>query len=96
MLQFQNNLTIVKSSNNNSSMFHVLPAADLLTKKALNLEDQPEMESISLSTIRHLEPGNNSTSTPASTVKTSEILLTSEEEVSRISQPQRVIRNNYQ
>ncbi|GFU30025.1 hypothetical protein NPIL_514541 [Nephila pilipes] len=57
-----------------------LPTADLLTKKALNLEDLSEIESISLSTIRHLEPINNSTSTPASTVKTPMVLLASEGE----------------
>lgn len=74
-----NDLSIVKSTNNNTSMSHDLPAADLLTKKALNL-DLPEIESISLSTTRQLEPVNNSTSTPASTVKTSVVLLASEGE----------------
>jgi len=43
-----NDLLIVKSTNN-TLMSHDLPAADLLTKKAINLEDLPEIESISLS-----------------------------------------------
>ncbi|GFY44335.1 hypothetical protein TNIN_76401 [Trichonephila inaurata madagascariensis] len=57
-------------------MSHDLPAADLLSKKAIDLEDLSEIESISLSTIRQLEPVNN----PTSTVKTSAVLLASEEE----------------
>lgn len=73
-----NVLSIVKSTNNNTSMSHDLPAADLLTKKAFNLEDLPEIESISLSTTRQLEPVHNSTSTP--TVITSVVLLASEGE----------------
>ncbi|XP_014487986.1 PREDICTED: KRAB-A domain-containing protein 2-like [Dinoponera quadriceps] len=62
-----NDLSIIKSINNNTSMSHNLPAADLFTKKALNLEDISEIESTFLSTTRQLEPvhTHNSTSTPA-------------------------------
>ncbi|GFV84935.1 uncharacterized protein TNCV_3892731 [Trichonephila clavipes] len=67
-----------KSTNNNSSVSHDLPAADLLTKKTLNLEEVHKIKSFSLSTTRQLETVKNSTSTPASTVKTSVVLLASE------------------
>ncbi|GFT73996.1 hypothetical protein TNCV_1655561 [Trichonephila clavipes] len=69
---------MVKSTNNNSSVSHDLPAADLLTKKTLNLEEVHKIKSFSLSTTRQLETIKNSTSTPASTVKTSVVLLASE------------------
>ncbi|GFY48470.1 hypothetical protein TNIN_53001 [Trichonephila inaurata madagascariensis] len=59
-------------------MSYDLPAADLPTKKALNLEDLQKIKSFSLSTTGQLETVNNSTSTPASTVKTSVVLLASE------------------
>ena len=55
-------------------------AAYLLPKKALNLEDVPEIESVPLSTRRELEPINNSLSTCASTIKISVVLLASEGE----------------
>ncbi|GFY59222.1 hypothetical protein TNIN_214561 [Trichonephila inaurata madagascariensis] len=55
-----------------------LPAAELPTKKALNLEDLQKIKSFSLSTTLQLETVNNSTSTPASTVKISVVLLASE------------------
>ncbi|GIY14084.1 KRAB-A domain-containing protein 2 [Caerostris darwini] len=45
-----NDLSIAKSPNNNTSMSHNLSAADILTKKILNLEDLLEIESIYLST----------------------------------------------
>ncbi|GFS42863.1 hypothetical protein TNIN_70711 [Trichonephila inaurata madagascariensis] len=44
----------------------------------MDLEDLQEIESISLSTKRQLEPVNNSTSTPASKVETSVVLLASD------------------
>ncbi|GFY35644.1 hypothetical protein TNCV_2619351 [Trichonephila clavipes] len=71
-------ISMVKSTNNNTSVSYDLPAADLLTKKALNLEDVHKIKSFSLSTTGQLETVNNSTSTPASTVKTSVVLLASE------------------
>ncbi|GFS28871.1 hypothetical protein TNIN_197201 [Trichonephila inaurata madagascariensis] len=67
-----------KSMNNNTLVSYDLPAADLPTKKALNLEDLQKIKSFSLSTTGQLETVNNSTSTPASTVKTSVVLLASE------------------
>ncbi|GFX97052.1 hypothetical protein TNCV_1997841 [Trichonephila clavipes] len=70
--------SMVKSTNNNTSVSYDLPAADLLTKKTLNLEDVLKIKSFSLSTTGRLETVNNSTSTPASTVKTSAMLLSSE------------------
>lgn len=75
-----NDSSIVKSTNNNAFMSHDLPVSDSLTKKTLNLEDLPEIKSISLSTTRQLEPVNNYTSTPASTGKTSVVLLASKGE----------------
>ncbi|GFW10122.1 hypothetical protein TNCV_2569061 [Trichonephila clavipes] len=71
-------LSMVKSTNNNTSVSYNLPAADLLTKKALDLEDLQTIKSFSLSTTLQLETFNNSTSTAASTVKTSVVLLASE------------------
>ncbi|GFX50322.1 hypothetical protein TNCV_338571 [Trichonephila clavipes] len=47
-------------------------------KKALNLEDVQKIKSFSLSTTGQLQTVKNSTSTPASTVKTSVVLLASE------------------
>ncbi|GFY61609.1 hypothetical protein TNIN_108391 [Trichonephila inaurata madagascariensis] len=67
-----------KLTNNNTLVSYDLPAADLSTKKALNLEDLQKIKSFSLSTTGQLETVNNSTSTPASTVKTSVVLLASE------------------
>ncbi|GFY38752.1 hypothetical protein TNIN_448131 [Trichonephila inaurata madagascariensis] len=67
-----------KSTNNNTLVSYDLPAADLPTKKALNLEDLQKIKSFSLSTTGQRETVNNSTSTPASTVKTSVVLLASE------------------
>ncbi|GFT18331.1 alpha-L-iduronidase [Nephila pilipes] len=75
-----NYLTIVKSTNNNTSMLYDLSVADLVTKKVFNLEDLPEIELISLSTRRQLELVNNYTSTSASTVKTFIELFASEGE----------------
>ncbi|GFU54123.1 SCAN domain-containing protein 3 [Trichonephila clavipes] len=69
--------SMVKSMNNNTSESYDLRAADLLTKKALNLDLQ-KIESFSLSTTGQLETVNNSTSTPSSTVKASVMLLASE------------------
>ncbi|GFY50726.1 hypothetical protein TNIN_111661 [Trichonephila inaurata madagascariensis] len=71
-------LSMVKSTNNNTSVSYGLPAADLLTKKASNFEDVHKIKSFSLLTTGQLETVNNSTSTPASTVKTSVVLLASE------------------
>ncbi|GFY72544.1 hypothetical protein TNIN_19991 [Trichonephila inaurata madagascariensis] len=67
-----------KSTNNNTLVSYDLPAADLPTKKALNLQDLQKIKSFSLSTTGQLGTVNNSTSTPASTVKTSVVLLASE------------------
>ncbi|GFY68363.1 uncharacterized protein TNIN_104411 [Trichonephila inaurata madagascariensis] len=66
-----------KSTNNNTLVSYDLPAADLPTKKALNLEDLQKIKSFSLSTTLQLETVNKSTSTPAYTVKTPVVLLAS-------------------
>ncbi|GFU12283.1 hypothetical protein NPIL_678721 [Nephila pilipes] len=58
-------------------MSHNILVAYLLSKTPENLEDIPEIELISLWTTRQLELVNNSTSTPASTVKTFAVLLAS-------------------
>ncbi|GFY41821.1 hypothetical protein TNIN_22511 [Trichonephila inaurata madagascariensis] len=71
-------LSMDKSKNNNTLVSYDQPAANLPTKKALNLEYLQKIKSFSLSTIGQLETVNNSTSTPASTVKTSVVLLASE------------------
>ncbi|GFY41843.1 hypothetical protein TNIN_478761 [Trichonephila inaurata madagascariensis] len=67
-----------KLTNNNTLVSYDLPAADLQTKNALNLEDLQKIKSFSLSTTGQLETVNNFTSTSASTVKTSVVLLASE------------------
>ncbi|GFS61001.1 hypothetical protein TNCV_4955361 [Trichonephila clavipes] len=65
---------MVKSKNNNTSVSYDLLAADLLTKKSLNLEDVHKIKSFSLSTTGQLETVNNSTSTVTASV----VLLASE------------------
>ncbi|GFY68362.1 hypothetical protein TNIN_104401 [Trichonephila inaurata madagascariensis] len=70
-------LSMDKSTNNNTLVSYDLPAADLPTKKALNLEDLQKIKSFSLSTTLQLETVNKSTSTPAYTVKTPVVLLAS-------------------
>ncbi|GFW79785.1 hypothetical protein TNCV_2590051 [Trichonephila clavipes] len=73
MYQWSNQRTITLQC-----LSYDLLAADLLTKRALNFENLQKNSIFSLSTTGHLETVNNSTSTPASTVKTSVVLLASE------------------